>query len=810
MFLKIKSTLDISFFQNCFLIKRFVTYILFLFLVLVPGYFSTALAQTDSILYNIPAGSLDTALNSLAQQSGVSISMDADKVKGLSSEGLSGEYSVEAALNKLLKNSGYTIERNSAGYVLAQVSQDPTKLPEVKVTGQAHSDSPYSTQYKVPTASTATKTNTLIMETPMSIQVVPKAVLNDQQAFRLEDALNNVSGVFPQQGFGLVESFNIRGFETFDYYRDGVRFQSALTQTGPRELANIERIEVLKGPASLLFGRIEPGGLINLVTKKPQATPYYSVQQQFGSFNTFRTTADATGGLNASNTLLYRLNFAYEDRGSFRQFVDNNHFFLAPVLQWRISDRTQVTVEMEYKTGNNTLDFGVPAIGNRPANLPVRRNLGESFSRSKFDEYQAGINWSHAFNDQWEIKHRSNLQLTKQDENSVLPLGLQADNRTLDRFFAGFRNNKTESYTTTLDLTGEFDTFGIKHNVLMGGDYLNFNNSGTLIDNFAFPSIDIFNPIRGGLAVRDPVDDFFYDTTEEWFGLYFQDQMELPYGVHVLAGFRYDNAEIKQTSTFAGNTSNVKSEQERISPRVGVTWQPIKELSFYGNYTENFGVPNLLSTASNGRPLRAETGQQWEAGIKTELLNGRFSATLAWFQLTQQNLATGDPDPALAALGFSVQTGEAENEGIEFDITGELLPGWKVIANYAYIDSEITRANDITQGNSLPNVPKHAGNIWSTYAFQNEMLRGLRIGGGVTLRGKREGNRENDFQMPGYTLVNLMTSYAMKFGKTRVTTQLNINNLFDIDYFPSSIGFGRSRIVVGTPRVFLGSIRVEY
>ncbi len=788
---------------------------IFIFIVAFGFTVVTAHAGTP-IDWQQPAQPLGSALQQLAEQSDISIVFDAKTVRGIQAPPLQGHFTPREALNQLLASSGLEAkEVTPKRYSVVEVpkklnSNEATKLPEITVTGAENPNSPYSTQYKVPDASTATKTSTPIMETPMSIQVVPKSVLNDQQAFRLEDALNNASGIFPQQGFGLVESFSIRGFSTFDYYRDGVRFQSGLAQTGPREMANVERVEVLKGPASILFGRIEPGGMINLVTKKPQATPYYSVQQQFGSFNTFRTTADATGGLNESNSLLYRLNFAYEDKGSFRQFVDNNHFFLAPVLQWRISDRTQITIEMEYKTGRGTADHGIPAIGNRPASLPVNRNLGESFSRSTFDEYQASVNWSHAFNDQWEIKHRSNFQLTNQDDNSVLPLGLQADNRTLDRFFAGFRNNKSETYNTSLDLTGNFDTFGIKHTVLMGGDYFHYNSTGALIDNFAFPSIDIFNPVHGGSSIRDPADDFLYDTTEDWFGLYFQNQMKLPYDIHVLAGFRYDNAEIKSNEVFAGTATSLNSKQERISPRVGLTWQPIKELSFYGNYVENFGVPNIFASGLGGQPLRAETAQQWEAGIKTELFDGRFSASLAWFQLTKQNVATGHPDPQLTALGFSVQTGEAENKGIELDLSGELLPGWNIIANYAYTDSEITRANDITQGNSLPNVPKHAGNIWSIYTFQNETLSGLRIGGGVTLRGKREGNRENDFQMPGYTLVNLMTSYAMKVGKTRVTAQLNVNNLFDKHYFPSSIGFGRERIVVGMPRVFMGSIRVEY
>ncbi len=751
-----------------------------------------------------PTLPLAAALQQLAVRHNLSIVFDAEIVKGKQASPLSENLSIREALDTLLNGSGLQAKEIAPGrysIVKATTGAMQQTLPEMTVTGAPDPDSPYSTQYRVPEATTATKTQTPIMETPMSIQVVPKSVMNDQQAITLEQSLNNVSGVFPGLGFNGVETFNLRGFNTWDYYRNGVRFQSALSQTGNREVANLERIEVLKGPASILFGRIEPGGMINLVPKTPQATPYYSLQQQFGSYNLFRTTLDATSSLNQDNSLLYRLNFAYDNEGSFREFVNSHHFFVAPVLQWRISDRTQITAEMEYKTGKYAHDSGFPAIGNRPANLPVNRLLGESFNSAKFDEITAGIHWSHAFNDNWEIKHRFYLQQTDEDDDVVIPSALRADNRTLDRFYAGFRNNKVETYTTNVDLTGNFETFGIQHTVLMGGDYYNFRNRGLMISNFDFPSIDIFNPVHSGTAVRDPADDSPYDTKENWFGLYFQDQIKLPYNIHVLAGFRYDNAEIKNLSG--------KSEQDRISPRVGVLWQPIPALSLYGNYVENFGAPNLYAIGLDGQPPPAETAQQWEAGIKTEFFDGRLGATLAWFQLTKQNIATLHPDPQLALQRISVLTGEARNEGVEFDITGELLPGWNVIANYTYIDSEITKTNDNTLGNRFPNVPKHAGNIWTTYAFQNETLRGLKVGGGVTLRGKREGNQDNDFQMPGYAVFNLMTSYAIKMGKTRVTAQLNVNNLFNEEYFPSS-GLTRTRIGVGTPRVFLGSLRVEY
>lgn len=791
-------------------------------------------AETNkAIEFRIPAQALSSALLQFSQTSGIKMFFKADVARNIESEGLSGQYTPQQALERLLKNTGVQyrftesesvtifsdhsslsadklLAMASGGQlILADASQDeeysgPVEQEDLTVSGGNWSG------YNVLNASTATKTDTPIMETPYSIQVVPKTVMDDQQVIRLDRALENISGVYRQQGFGLVESFNIRGFGTFDYYRDGSRFQSAFSQTGPRETANLERIEVLKGPASILYGRIEPGGMINLVTKKPQAESYYSLQQQFGSYDLYRTTLDATGGLNQDDSLLYRFNFAYEDKGSFREFVDSDHVFLAPVIQWNISDRTQATFNMEYKTGESVSDSGTVAIGNRPANLPIERNLSEPFNNAVYEEIQAGVSWSHEFNDDWKIRHRFNVQLTDEDDDVSIPMGLQADNRTLDRFYSGFRDNELESYTTSLDLIGNFDTYGIHHTVLLGGDYYHFNVAGLITANFAFPSIDIFNPTHSGQPISNPADDFAFDLSEEWFGFYFQDQMKLPYNVHLLAGLRYDNAEVKEVDTFAGFSTTTKSKQEKISPRVGLLWQPIKELALYGNYVENFGVPNLFSSGLTGQPLKAETAQQWEAGVKTEFFDGRFSATASWFRLTKQNIATGHPDPALALLGVSVQTGEVVNEGVELDVTGEILSGWNVFANYSYIDSEITQNNDGTQGNRFPNVPEHGGSLWTTYAFQNQMLRGLKLGGGMVARGQREVNRENNVQMPGYALVNLMTSYEFKVGKSKITAQFNVDNLLDKKYYPSSIGFGRSRIDVGSPRTFLGSVRVEF
>jgi hypothetical protein len=267
-----------------------------------------------------------------------------------------------------------------------------------------------------------------------------------------------------------------------------------------------------------------------------------------------------------------------------------------------------------------------------------------------------------------------------------------------------------------------------------------------MVDNFAFPSINIFNPVHGGNPIPDPADNFVFDLREKWFGLYLQDQVELPFHLHLLAGLRYDSAEITTDNSFGGTRTVSSSRQSAVTPRVGLLWQPIKELAFYGNYVEGFGVPNIGALGVTGAPLKAETSQQWEAGVKTEFMDGRWTATLSYFDLTKQNVATGHPDPVLAALGFSVQTGEARNKGVELDVAGEVLPGLDVIATYTYTNSEITQMNDGTVGNRFPNVPKHAGSLWTTYRFQEPRLTGMESRGRAG--GERGAGRESGKRLP--------------------------------------------------------------
>ncbi|MEI8210242.1 MAG: TonB-dependent receptor plug domain-containing protein, partial [Methylococcales bacterium] len=264
-------------------------------------------------------------------------------------------------------------------------------------------------------------------------------------------------------------------------FRNGFRLQQGGSN---RDMANVESVEVLKGPAAILYGMVEPGGMVNVITKQPLATPYYALNQQFGSFNNYRTTVDATGPVANNKDVLYRMNMSYQNSGSFRDFVGTDDLFLAPVLKWNITPKTQVTFELEYNHKHNGADVGSynPSIGGQLNNIPINTNYG-SYSPSITDNIFGGLNWSHQFNDDWSIKHRFSVNQQHNSANGVQqPVGTFTGDSMANYFGANTSSNsyyvlregfgstaQNNTYSTNLDLTGHFDTFGLKHTSLVGG-----------------------------------------------------------------------------------------------------------------------------------------------------------------------------------------------------------------------------------------------------------------------------------------------------------------------------------------------------
>jgi iron complex outermembrane receptor protein len=770
---------------------------------------NSVMAQDTTYDIDIPAQSLSSALDSLARQTDIKPFFNDSLVSGKSSPAVQGRYTSYEALQKLLIGSDLTYKFTSKNAVTINATEsgndEALTLPAVKVVGKGVYDStdPYNEDYRLPNSSTATKTDTPIMETPFSVKAVTKQVMEDQQITRVDKAVENVSGVIRSGANGLQrDTFTIRGFDTGgagNTYRNGVIYSQTLSQvSAQKEVANLESIEVLKGPASLLFGRAEPGGVLNYVTKQPLATPYYSLQQQFGSYNFYRTTADATGSINDDKSLLYRLNLAYENAESFRNNAGNEQVFVAPVLKWIISPKTRATFELEYQNWDTSLAATFPLVAGKFYPFSASQNFaGQNLSYRKGDRILGGFNWSHDFNDNWTVSHSFQVNSINTDSAVTLvrPASLNGNTRRQN----GYPINQGDTYTTTVNLTGKFNTGLFKHTSLFGFDYFRLDDK---VDTYtkleSANSFNVFSPNfnSNNLFNQLPIASTFRrDAGLAWYGLYYQDQVELPFNLYALGGVRYDESEDFD------NINLTNSRKNKVSPRGGLVWRPTQELSVYGSYTENFGASNGFD--GFGKALAPQTAQQWEVGAKTELWDGRFSATLAYFDLTKQNIAISTDFMTYTTIGG------AESRGIELDISGEVLPGWKMIGGYSFMPfAKVT--NDIVAsniGSRLPLAPTDSGSLWNTYEFKTGDLQGLKFGAGVVAAGQRQGNPGNTYQLPGYATINLLTSYSKKIGKTKVTTQFNLDNLLDKTYYTSNTGNEISPLAT---RTFMGSVRIEY
>lgn len=840
-----------------------------LVLMLIKSVCADAMPQqlTDERDYQIASQPLADALKAFSTVNGLQLFYPADLVEGQVAPALTGRFTAQQGLKRLLQNTQLIYRVKNSGTITLERRSETTLDADTLISASDHfqfaaaepEEEPYTgpveqidmtvqgmeVGYNALNASTATKTDTPIMETPLNIQVISKQVLDDQQIINLEDSLKNVSGVTSSSGdtvnlgfSGITQNITIRGFASETFLRNGFRLQQG---AGLREMANVESVELLKGSAAILYGLVEPGGIVNVTTKKPLATPYYAVQQQFGSYDLYRTTIDATGPLTDDDTLLYRANLSYQNNNSFRDFVEGEKVFFAPVLQWNISDQTRAMLELEYNHNDQTVDIPyIPVINGEFLDIPRSRSYIEPMSNGVNDTIFVGLNWSHDFNEDWTIKHNFAFNQSSNDISAIFPASLFLtlfdpnlinDPQLIPRGWS-VADREDTTYSTNLDLTGHFETFGLKHTLLLGGDYYRIDNSYHIRTSGAFSQIDTFNPIHPGItppAFTTPLSrEAFNRIKTDQFGLYLQDQIELPYHLFVTGGFRYQYLHQSTDFTVVGRNpfSPPSLTADEVTPRVGVLWQAQDWLSIYGNYTESFGANNTNLAIGPGKAAPPTTSQQWEVGVKTEFFDGRLRATLAYFDLTKQNIVTADPTRPNS--NFGILTGEVNSYGPELDIQGEILPGWNVIGTYSYIDARTTKnalppSGFFAQpaGSRFWGVPRNTASVWSTYEFQDETLRGLMLGGGVTLRDSQVIANTSQ-SIPGYGVVDLLASYTLKVGKSKVTAQFNVNNLLDKTYltgatvpgFPvanaSGTEFDSGYVNYGQPRTFMGSIKVEF
>jgi iron complex outermembrane recepter protein len=651
--------------------------------------------------------------------------------------------------------------------------------------------------YRVPNATTGTKTDTPLRDIPQSIQVIPQEVIKDRQINRVAEALQNISGVTSNSSsYRVIDNFIIRGFDASNNVtRNGLR---DLTNSFPGSSANnLEQVEVLKGPASVLYGQGGPGGLINLVTKQPLSDPFYSGELEIGSFDSYQPSFDISGPLNTDKTLLYRFNGSYLNANNFIDFFETTRLSLAPTLKWSIDKQTTLTLEGEYQEAGNSNNFGLPARGTVLPNLngkvPISRTVSEPDDFIDTQITRLGYRLEHNFNENWTFRNAFGVSLASFDQKQVFPLALGADDRTVSRIEIPIQRT-TNNYNFVADLTGKFKTGSIQHQLLVGFDLFR-QESWESFESRPIGSIDLFNPIYG--AQSDPP-DFASRTLEvtDSLGFYLQDQVTVLDNLKLLVGGRFDLTRQSLTDDLDPTVNNRQS-NEAFSPRLGIVYQPIEPISLYASFSKSFNP--VIGQGFNNAIFKPERGTQYEVGIKADLTN-EISATLAFYQLTRQNVETDDPGQP----GFSIQTGEQRSRGIEFDLGGEILPGWKVIASYAYTDARLTKDNTFAVGNFIDNVPEHSASLWTTYEIQNGAAKGLGFGLGLYYVGDRAADLDNSFELPSY----LRTDASIFYRRKNWRMGLNFKNLFDVTSFEGANNSGF--VFPGAPFSITGSISVEF
>ena len=705
-------------------------------------------------------------------------------------------------------------------------------LPTVDVMGRREQS------YKNSISFVGTKTATALKDVPQSINYVTKELILDQGAITVNDVVRNMSGVNP---YSFYNDFSIRGFRATGNRNSGNLVNGMRTQTSlwrQSSLANIERVEVIKGPASALFGNAAPGGVINRVTKKPLDVARQSVTLTTGSFGTTRAYTDFTGPLNDKKTLLYRLNLGYENTDGFRDLQGLTSYIVAPSFTYRASKQTQLNIDMTYVNHQGKLDRGVAVFGDgslfsRPisatqsaANDYLRENsVNLSFALSHRLAQGLLFNSTYLFSsyDEDLLEHSQDNAFVKKADGKDNPSLVLMRVTQRQRHF---RNNNFNNY-----LTWDVTTGAMKHKLLVGYDHFNtqlapgssyieaggylLKNGGTaktfnvkkssdyLLDENKNPRTNVpaFDLNSSAGNRYQDISKYIYESkdvkpSDQYTnGVYLQEQLTW-HKLQLLLGARMEwFTDVTQNK----NGSESKTHQHAFTPRVGLVYSVVPSTNVYATWIRGF-EPQSVAVQSNpgsGGPFDPVESELWEIGAKGEYLNKRLSVTTALFSLRQKNTlynagVSGQPD-------LMVPIGEELSRGVEFDVSGRILPYWSIMANYAFNVAEISKAPEGTKDLNLqrPGTPRHSANLWTKFIVPAGMLRNLGIGvglNGVSERKGQVGRRENVVAYPGYALLNLALYYKVQ----EVQIQVNLNNALNKQYYIS--GYDRLRSFPGAPR----------
>ncbi|MFD1683654.1 TonB-dependent siderophore receptor [Pseudomonas rhodesiae] len=628
------------------------------------------------------------------------------------------------------------------------------------------------TGYRATRSASATKTDTALRDIPQSISVIPATVLKDLGSTNVERALEFAGGVSKQNNFGglTLYEYSVRGFTTSEFYQDGFSANRGYPSTP--DTANIERIEVLKGPAASLYGRGDPGGTVNIVTKKPQPEAFTTLQASAGSWDRYRTALDVNTPLDSEGSVLSRVNLAVEDNHSFRDHVGSKRVFVAPSFSWQLDPDTTLLVESEFVRHSSTFDRGIvdaPGVSRRT--FLGEPNDGDIDNHN--NRLQATL--EHHLNDAWKLRLASHYKQGSLWGDASENRALNADGHTLNRRYRE-RSMGWHDSITQLELRGLFDIGSWQHELLVGTEYEDYRKNERVTAIAGSYPIDLYNPVYGQPKPNGARSgtDFFEQTKSHALNL--QDQIIFTERLRGMIGARFEHFE-QTLDDFTRNAPTSRQTHDALTQRAGLLYQLTPEFGVFANASTSF-KPNSGLDAT-GKTFKPEEGVGYEVGIKTELFDDRLSATLAAFHIEKENVLALDP-----ATNTNRAMGKARSQGFDLQLSGQVTDAVRVIGALAYIDAEVTKGDKtIPTGSRILGVAKRSGSLLGVYEFQDGALRGSDVGAAFTYVGDRSGEAGGSFELPAYHTVDLLAHYK---ATQNVTVGLNLNNLFDEKYYERS------------------------
>lgn len=672
------------------------------------------------------------------------------------------------------------------------------------VTADPNTTAEATNGYQPLNTSTATLTNMPMLDIPQVVNTVSDKVLEDQHATTLDEALYNVSNVVQTNTLGgTQDAFVRRGFGA---NRDGSIMTNGLRTVLPRSFnAATERVEVLKGPASTLYGILDPGGLINVVTKRPEKTFGGSISATSSSFGGGTGQIDVTGPIDGTR-LAYRLTGEYQDEDYWRNFGNERSTFIAPSLTWFGDDAT-VTVLYSHRDYKTPFDRGTIFDLNTKKAVDVDRKtrFDEPFNVTDGQSDLAQLNAEYRLNSQWTAKFDYSYSQDKYSDNQARVMAYDSKTGNLTRRVDATQGSTQRMHTTRADLQGNVDIAGFYNEILTGVSYENYDLLRTdMIRCKNVKDFNIYNPSYGSLGKCTTVSASDSDQTikQESYSAYAQDALYLTDKWIAVAGLRY-----QYYTQYAGKgrpfNVNTDSRDDQWTPKLGLVYKLTPAVSLFANYSQTF-MPQS-SIASYIGDLPPETSNAYEIGAKFDLFDG-ITANIALFDIHKRNVlyteSVGDETVAKTA-------GRVRSQGVEVDLAGSLTENTNIIASYGYTDAKVLEDPDYA-GKPLPNVPRHTGSLFLTYDIHNAFAGNtLTLGGGGHGVSRRSATNGGDYYLPGYFVADAFAAYKMKL-QYPVTLQVNVKNLFDKTYYTSSIATNNLGNQIGDPREVQFTVKMEF